>query len=134
MATTPKKETPTSAGTGSDTGVLQNAPSASAAEHGDHDRIVMASRKADGSMDQIAPEFIGDKDIAIAAAKQQLAEQAVSAVDVAARGAIVTPEGTGSSEPDAEVQALKDAQDEAVKAAESQAEREVNSMHKGLGD
>lgn len=131
MATTPKKDTTAGA---SETGVLQDKPTPAAAEHGDHDRIVMASRKADGSMDQVNPEFIGDKDIAVAAAKEQLAQQAASAVDVAARGAIVTPEGTGSSEPDAEVQALKDAQEEAVKAAEAQAEREVNSLHKGLGD
>jgi hypothetical protein len=130
MATTPKKELAEPA----ETGVLQAQPTAAAAEHGDHDRIVMASRKPDGSMDQIAPEFIGDKDVATAAAKQQLAQQAASAVDVAARGAIVAPEGTGSSEPDEEVRKLKDAQEEAVKAAESQAEREVNSLHKGLGD
>jgi hypothetical protein len=129
MATTPKKET-----TPPDSGVLQAKPTPRAAEHGDHDRIVMASRKADGSMDQIAPEFIGDKDIAEQAAKQQLAEQAASAVDVAARGVTANPDGTGDSEPDAEVKALKDAQEEAVKAAESQAEREVGSLHKGLGD
>ncbi|MET7914458.1 hypothetical protein ABZU45_00705 [Streptomyces avermitilis] len=130
MATTPKKETPASA-----TGVLQDKPSASAAEHGDHDRIVMASRRADGSMDQVNPEFIGDKETAIAAAKEQLAVQAASAVDTAARGVTSTPEdGTGSSEPDAEVQALKDAQDEAVKAAEARAEREVNDLHQGLGE
>ncbi|GAA2929815.1 hypothetical protein [Streptomyces enissocaesilis] len=118
-----------------ETGVLQNKPSAKAAEHGDHDRIVMASRKADGSMDQVAPEFIGDKDVALAAAKEQLGQQAASAVDVAARG--VTDKagnGEGSSEPDADVQALKEAQDEAVKVAESQAEREVNDRHQGLGD
>ncbi|MCG0061734.1 hypothetical protein L0F81_00270 [Streptomyces tricolor] len=127
MATTPKKETPT------DAGVLQNTPSPAAAEHGDHDRIVMASRKPDGSMDQIRPEFIGDKDIVLTAAKGQLAQQAASAVDVAARGAVVTPEGTGSSEPDEEVKKLKDAQEEAVQAAESQAEREVSRLHKGLG-
>lgn len=128
MATTPKKETP------ADTGVLQDKPTVKAADHGDHDRIVMASRKPDGSMDQIAPEFIGDKDVAEAAAKQQLAEQAASAVDVAARGVTSNPEGVGSSEPDAEVQALKDAQEEAVRAAEAQGAREVQQMHRGLGD
>lgn len=130
MATTPKKDsTP-------DSTVLQAKPTAKAAEQGDHDRIVMASRKADGSMDQTDPEFIGDKDVALAAAKEQLAQQAASAVDTAARGVTSgTGEGgIGSSEPDADVQALKDAQDEAVKAAESQAEREVNDRHKGLGD
>ncbi|MFD9211595.1 hypothetical protein ACFVY9_00465 [Streptomyces sp. NPDC059544] len=116
--------------------VLQAKPTARAAEHGDHDRIVMASRRADGSMDQIAPEFIGDKDVALAAAKEQLAVQAASAVDTAARGVTsgVAEDGTGGSEPDPDVKALQEAQEEAVKAAEARAEREVNELHKGLGD
>ncbi|MFJ9020800.1 hypothetical protein ACIRPU_12570 [Streptomyces sp. NPDC102259] len=128
MATSPKKETP-------DSGVLQNPPTPKAAEHGDHDRIVMASRRADGSMDQVNPEFIGDRETTLAANKEQLAVQAASAVDTAARGVTAGPaeDGTGSSEPDAEVKALKDAQDEAVKAAEAKAEREVNELHQGLG-
>lgn len=129
MATSPKKETPLS-------GVTQNKPTAAAAQHGDHDRIVMASRRADGSMDQVNPEFIGDKDTAIAAAKEQLAVQAVSAVDVAARGVSAKPadDGTGSSEPDADIKALKEEQEKAKEAAESQAEREVEQRHQGLGD
>jgi hypothetical protein len=129
MATTPKKETP------ADSGILQSKPSPQAAEHGDHDRIVMASRKPDGSMDQIAPEFIGDKEVALRAAKEQLGQQAASAVDIAARGVSDKPADgePGSTTPDADVQALKDAQDEAVKAAEVQAEREITELHKGLG-
>ncbi|KPL29072.1 hypothetical protein JI76_28535 [Streptomyces anulatus] len=127
MAITPKKDTP-------DSGVLQEKPDPAAAKAGDHDRIVMASRRADGSMDQVAPEFIGDKDVAIAAAKEQLAQQAASAVDVAARGVSSTPEGEGSSEPDPDIAALKKAQDKAIETAESQAEREVNGLHQGLGD
>ena len=127
MATSPKKETP-------DSGVTQNKPTADAAQHGDHDRIVMASRRADGSMDQVDPEFIGDKDTAIAAAEEQLAVQAASAVDVAARGVTSTPEGTGSSEPDAAVKALKEAQDKAVEDAKAKAKAEVEQRHQGLGD
>ncbi|MFF9625442.1 hypothetical protein [Streptomyces griseosporeus] len=129
MATSPKKETP-------DSGVLQDKPDAAAARHGDHDRIVMASRRADGSMDQINPEFIGDKDTALAAAREQLAVQAVSAVDVAARGVTSGPadDGTGSSEPDADVKALQDAQEQAKREAEAKAEREVEQLHQGLGD
>ncbi|MEU0716835.1 hypothetical protein ABZ498_06590 [Streptomyces lavendulocolor] len=129
MANTPRKETPES-------GVLQDKPTPKAAEHGDHDRIVMASRRPDGSMAQINPEFIGDKEVALAAAKEQLAVQAASAVDVAARGVTSGPaeDGTGSSEPDADIKALKDAQDAAVKDAEARAEREVNERHQGLGD
>ncbi|MGW2837311.1 hypothetical protein ACWCWD_06320 [Streptomyces sp. NPDC001493] len=125
MANTPKPST-------TDSGVLQEKPSAAAAKGGDHDRIVMASRRADGSMDQVAPEFIGDKDVAIAAAKQQLGQQAASAVDVAARGVSSAPEGAGPSEPDPDVAALKEAQDKAIESAESQAEREVNDLHQGL--
>ncbi|MFF6925842.1 hypothetical protein [Streptomyces californicus] len=127
MAITPKKE-------GTESSVLQDKPAPAAAEKGDHDRIVMASRRADGSMDQTRPEFIGDKDVAIAAAKEQLAQQAASAVDVAARGVSSTPEGEGSSEPDPDVAALKAAQDQAIETAEAQAEREVRDLHKGLGD
>lgn len=125
MATTPKKD--------AETGVTQSKPTAQAAAQGDHDRIVMASRKADGSMDQVNPEFIGDKDTAIAAAEEQLAVQAVSAVDTAARGVTSTPEGTGSSEPDPEVKALKDAQDKAVEDAKAKAKAEVEQRHQGLG-
>ncbi|MEU7032728.1 hypothetical protein ABZ958_03455 [Streptomyces sp. NPDC046237] len=127
MATTPKKDAPES-------GVLQDKPTPAAAEQGDHDRIVMASRRADGSMDQIRPEFIGDKDVAIAAAKQQLAEQAASAVDVAARGVSTSPEGAEASKPDPDIAALKEAQDKAIATAEAKAEREVRELHKGLGD
>lgn len=130
MAITPKKDS------APETGVLQGKPTPKAAVQGDHDRIVMATRRADGSMDQVNPEFIGDKDVALAAAKEQLAVQAASAVDTAARGVTSGPSegGTGSSEPDADIKALKDAQDEAVKKAEAQAEREVNDRHQGLGD
>ena len=127
MATTPKKDTP-------DSGVLQEKPDPAAATVGDHDRIVMASRRADGSMDQTRPEFIGDPEVAVAAAKEQLGQQAASAVDVAARGVSSTPEGEGSSEPDPDVAALKAAQDKAIETAESQAEREVRDLHQGLGD
>ncbi|MGA4941774.1 hypothetical protein [Streptomyces cinereoruber] len=128
MATTPKKEeTPAS-------GVLQDKPTPAAAREGDHDRIVMASRRADGSMDQIAPEFIGDKDVAIAAAKEQLGQQAASAVDVAARGVSSAPETAVQAEPDPDIKALKDAQDKAIETAEAKAEREVRDLHQGLGD
>jgi hypothetical protein len=127
MATTPRKDA-------GETGVVQDKPTAKAAAQGDHDRIVMASRRADGSMDQVDPEFIGDKETAIAAAEEQLAVQAASAVDTAARGVTSAPEGTGSSEPDAEVKALKDAQDKAVEDAKDKARAEVEQRHKGLGE
>jgi hypothetical protein len=50
--------------------------------HGDHDRVQMLSLKADGTPDQLAPEMIGDKDVARTAAREQFAQQAVSAADV----------------------------------------------------
>jgi hypothetical protein len=129
MATMPKKDAEQSS-------VLEEKPTPKAAEHGDHDRIVMASRRADGSMDQINPEFIGDKDVAIAAAKEQLATQAASAVDVAARGVSDRQDeaGTGAAEPDPDVKALKDAQDAAIETAEARAEREIRERHRGLGE
>ncbi|MFG3154231.1 hypothetical protein ACGF7W_19555 [Streptomyces sp. NPDC048219] len=129
MATSKKDDEAPAAG-----GALQNEPTPAAAEHGDHDRIVMASRRADGSMDQFRPEFIGDKDVAVAAAQQQLAVQATSAVDTAARGVSSAPAGGGESTPDPDVQALKDAQEEAAKKARAQAEAEVEQHHQGLGD
>jgi len=128
MATTPKKDS------APESGVLQDKPTPAAAEQGEHDRIVMASRRADGSMDQYRPEFIGDKDVALAAAKEQLAQQAASAVDVAARGVSTASEAAQRAEPDPDIQALKDAQNKAIEAAEARAEREVGELHQGLGD
>src|SRR5688500_9687322 len=76
----------------------------------DHDRVVMASRLPDGSPHQTPDfEFIGDKEIVSDAAKRQLSEQAVSAVDVERRGVGAPPaEGEGSSELDPGVKDLKD--------------------------
>lgn len=104
----------------------------------DHDRVVMASRRADGTPDQTDPfEYIGDKDTAIAAAKVQLGQQAASAVDIAIRGVTAGPGGPGTAsagEPDPAVQEIKDAHDEAIAAAEKKAEAEVKAHHAGLGD
>lgn len=52
-----------------------------------HDRVVMLSLKADGTPDQVDPEIIGDKEVALKATKRQFAEQAVSAADEAKRRA-----------------------------------------------
>lgn len=101
----------------------------------DHDRVVMASRRADGTPAQTAGfEYIGDKETAVEAAKVQLAEQAVSAVDVAKRGVTDTDGADQGNEPDPDVKALKKAHDAAAAAAEKRAESEVNAAHKGLGD
>lgn len=100
--------------------------------HGDHDRVQMLSLKADGTPDQHNPEIIGDKDVAVAAAKAQFAEQAVSAKDVELRGATVD-DGTvdANAKQDPTVSELQSAHEKAAKAAESAAEKVVNSLHKG---
>ncbi len=95
---------------------------------GDHDRVVMASRLPDGTPHQTPDfEFIGDKDFAIEATKQQLREQAVSAKDVELRGAGSRASEEGDSAPDPEVQKLIDAHESAAKSAEGKAESEVNA-------
>ena len=98
---------------------------------GAHDRVAMLSLKADGTPDQTAPEIIGDKDAAVAAAKEQFAQQAVSAVDEVKRPELDLG-GTVNSEvaDDPSIAELKKAHDSAAKAAESKAESVVNSLHK----
>jgi hypothetical protein len=94
---------------------------------GDHDRVAMLSLKVDGTADQHNPEFIGDKEFALQATRRQFAEQAVSAVDVAERGA-----STGSADvaEDPAVKALKEKHDSAAESAEKAAEKAVESLSK----
>ena len=93
-----------------------------------HDRVAMLSLKADGTPDQTAPEIIGDREWAVAAAKEQFAQQAVSAADEKrAREAAVT-------EPVVQDPTIKAAQDEHEKvaeAAEKTAESVVDALFKG---
>lgn len=96
---------------------------------GDHDRVVMLSLKADGTPDQHNPEIVGDKEFAVAAAKRQFAEQAVSAVDVAERG--VTAGGGDEVPQDPGIEKLKKTHDSAASSAEKKAESVVNSLHQG---
>ncbi len=101
----------------------------------DHDRVVMASRLPDGTPAQSANwEFIGPKEDAVAAAQEQRAQQAVSAVDVAIRGVATAGAAAGVGEPDPAVSEIKAAHDQAAEAARKEAESEVNSHHAGLGD
>lgn len=106
---------------------------ASKAVVGDKDRVVMASRLADGTPDQTPNfEYIGDKEVTLAATKTQLTEQAVSAVDVAERGVSSEPEsadGSPSTGPqsDPSIGAMADLHEAAKDAAESAAESEVNA-------
>ena len=98
---------------------------------GDHDRVVMASRKPDGSPDQTPGfEYIGDKEAVLEATKEQLRQQAVSAVDTEIRG-VSSDDASGTGEPDAYVAEIKAAHDKAAEAAEKAAEAEVNAHFDG---
>lgn len=99
---------------------------------GDHDRVQMLSLRADGTPDQHNPEIIGDKDVAITAAKQQFAEQAVSAVDVEQRGVTVDT-GTTEVDQDPSIAKLQKAHESAQSAGEKAAESAVNSLMKDNG-
>jgi len=102
---------------------------------GDHDRVVMASRLPDGTPHQTPGfEFIGDRQVAIDAAKHQLREQAISAKDVELRGASTAEADAEASKPDAEVQKIIDAEETAGAAAEKMAEAEVKSRHNETGN
>lgn len=73
-------KTGTKTGNKPDTGG-QTAGNTAVPHQGDHDRVQMLSLRADGTPDQHNPEIIGDKDVAKAAAREQFAQQAVSAAD-----------------------------------------------------
>jgi hypothetical protein len=95
---------------------------------GDHDRVVMLTLNPDGTPRQHNPEIIGDKDFAVAAARRQFSEQAVSAVDTQLRG--VTSGDVGERDPDK----LRPAHEDAQAAAHDRAEATVDALHQGLGD
>jgi hypothetical protein len=97
---------------------------------GAHDRVAMLSLKADGTPDQTSPEIIGDKDTAVAAAKDQFAQQAVSAADEARRAESRAAE-EGERREDPSIAETRKAQESAAKAAESRAERVVSGLHGG---
>jgi hypothetical protein len=97
---------------------------------GDHDRVAMLSLRADGTPDQHNPEIIGDKDTAIAAAKRQFADQAVSAADVEARGATADT-GAETVKQDPEIEKLQKQHDKVAGAAEKQAAKVVGELHQG---
>ncbi len=99
---------------------------------GDHDRVAMLSLRADGTPDQTDPEIIGDKETATAAAKEQFAQQAASAVDVAKAAENRTDDaGVVDAPQDPSIEDVRKAQESAIKAAESAAEATVNKLHQG---
>lgn len=102
---------------------------------GDHDRVVIASRKPDGTPDQSPDfEFIGPKTFAVEASKEQMRQQAVSAVDTEIRGVESGGTAAASTKEDPTIAKLQQAHDTAASAAEKRAEAEVNEGHHGLGD
>ena len=98
----------------------------------DHDRVAMLSIAKDGTLDQHDPEFIGDKETALEATKEQLRQQAVAAVDVEKRPELGLG-GAGAVEvvEDKSLGELKKAHEAAEATAEKTAESLVNSLHKG---
>lgn len=99
---------------------------------GDHDRVVMLSLHADGTPAQHNPEIIGDKEFAKQAARRQFAEQAVSAVDVAERGASAPAGAAVEDAPqDPMIEALQKKHDAAAESAEKAADAVVDALHKG---
>lgn len=105
---------------------------------GDHDRVQMLSLRADGTPDQHNPEIIGDPEVAKAAAREQFAQQAVSAADqVRAQSVpmmIVDDKGTTKPASEAEQDpAIAEAQAEHQKveeAAHKAADAMVDALHK----
>lgn len=99
-------------------------------QEGVHDRVAMLSLRADGTPDQYNPEIIGDKDAALANAKEQFVQQAVSAVDQAERG-VSASDDVDQSVQDPFIADLKSKHDKAATAAEKAAEKAVGSLHQG---
>lgn len=88
---------------------------------GDHDRVQMLTLNADGTPRDHNPEIIGDPELAKAMAREQFAQQAVSAADVRATSVpmmVVGDELRPASEAPQDP-AIKAAQDEHEKVAEA---------------
>lgn len=96
-------------------------------DHGEHDRVAMLSLHPDGSPAQHNPEIIGNKEFALAAAKRQFAEQAVSAADSRER-TVAAPAGVEDAVQDPAVAALQDKHEAARAAGESAAEKAVGKL------
>lgn len=111
--------------------------------NGDHDRVAMLSLNADGVPDQHEPEIIGDKEVAVAAARVQFTEQAVSAIDVERAAAAPDPtrvtlvgqkDGTVKAEPlttgqDPSIADNAEAHEKARQAAVAAAEKAVDALY-----
>lgn len=99
-----------------------------AKKDGPIDRVVMVPRKADGSPAIDNYEVIGDKDFAIAAAAEQLGQNAVSIADHEQARAVAAGTAEPSTEDDeTRIKAHRDL----MTAAAKQAASEIESAHSG---
>ena len=98
---------------------------------GTQDRVAMLSLKSDGTPDQTNPVVIGDKEAAVAAAKRQFAEQAVSSVDEAERVKHGLSVAAEKVEQDPAIDALTKVHEKASASAEQRAESVVSALHQG---
>lgn len=111
---------------------------------GDHDRVQMLSLRADGTPDQHNPEIIGDVETAKAAAREQFAQQAVSAADAVRASSVPmmtvsNEDGTTELRPASEAPqdpSIQEAQNEHQKVAEAAhkaADAAVDALHRDAG-
>jgi hypothetical protein len=94
-----------------------------------HDRIQMASVNADGTLDQTNPVFIGDKETALAATKEQFKQQAVSAADE--KNAVSGGTTVEDAPQDPAIEARQKEHEKVAAAAEKAATKVVNDLHEG---
>lgn len=95
------------------------------------DRVSMLSLRVDGTPDQTNPTIIGDKDQAIAAAKEQFAQKAVSASDQAVRAEHGLATDADEDTSDAAIDAVKADLDKVAATAEKAAEKVISDLHEG---
>lgn len=110
-----------------DTSTKKDGANTAVPHEGDHDRVQMLSLRADGTPDQHNPEIIGDKGVALEAAREQFRQQAVSAADVQANA----DSNVEDTPQDPTIEAAKAEHDKVAQAAEKAAEKTVNSLHQG---
>lgn len=92
----------------------------------EHDRVAMLSVRADGTPDQVEPEFIGDKEGTLAATTEQFTQQAVSAADAEVRREVTATTVETSTVEDPTIAKFQKATEGAAKAGEAAAKAAVD--------
>lgn len=98
--------------------------------NGPRDRVAMLSLNSDGTIRDTNPEIIGDREAVTEAAREQFAQQAVSAIDRdvrVANGLAGVDVETVTQDP--AIVAVKAAHDEADASARSAAEATVDALY-----